>query len=381
MARIIKIGADVHKNTYSLCAMEDIWGVGPVFLGEVQTAANAKQIAKFINQVKERLGGGPDNAFDFEVGYEAGCLGYSLYNQLKAKGIRCVILAPTTMKTEKGKRVKTDTRDARMIAECLVNHGYSSVYIPTVEDESAKEYIRMRDDLKDSQKRLKQQISAFCLRHGFIFDGTNWTQAHLNWLRELKFDTDILKETMTEYLLSYDEAEEKLKRYEARIEEIAGDARYKENVMKLRCFLGIRTRTALSLIVETGDFARFRTAREYSAYLGLVPGEASSGSSTNRLGITKMGNTHLRKQLIEASQGYGKGEIGYKSKDLKARQQGNTPETIAYADKANVRLRRRFYRYLDKGKERNKIVTATARELSCFIWGMMTGNTEIVSVR
>jgi transposase len=147
-------------------------------------------------------------------------------------------------------------------------------------------------------------------------------------------------------------------------------------VKKLECFLGIKTHTALSLIVETGDFARFNKGNVYAAYLGLAPGEHSSSDDMNRLGITKAGNSHLRRLLIEASGGICKGVIGQKSKALKARQSGNTAEVIAYADKANVRLRRKYYKLIHRGKKRNIAVAAVARELACFVWGMMTNDIQ-----
>ena len=144
---------------------------------------------------------------------------------------------------------------------------------------------------------------------------------------------------------------------------------------KLSCFLGVQTQTALSSIVEVGDFKRFSSAEKFASYLGLVPGEDSSGDGQTRLGITKAGNTHVRRLLVEAAQSYGRGQAGHKSKALKARQQGNPPEVIAYADKANERLRRKYYKMvLSQGKKANVAKTAVARELACFMWGMMTGN-------
>lgn len=232
----------------------------------------------------------------------------------------------------------------------------------------------MRDDHKLALKKVKQQILSFCLRHGYQYDGTknHWTQAHINWLRSLKLD-GVDQETLDEYLLTYDYLTAKLNRIESRIEEFAGDEDYKEEVHKLECFLGIKTQTALSVIVETGDFKRFASAPQYAAYLGLVPGEDSSGGDQNRLPITKAGNRHLRMLLVEAAQCFGRGQIGHKSKALAARQSGNSPTAIAYADKANERLRRKYYRMvLKNGKKSNVAKTAVARELACFIWGMMT---------
>ena len=376
MYRIIKIGMDVHSKNYTLCAMEPTIGSEDRIFGEVQVAPDYKEVIYFIESLKMQLG--LNNDYYIECGYEAGCLGYTLYHQLTNAGIKCVILAPTTMLTQQGKRVKTDTRDARLIAQCLCYGGYHPVYIPTGKDNAVKEYLRMRDDHKLALKRLKQQINAFVLRHGYQYTGTKWTIKHVTWLNKLTLDP-MYRETLDEYMVSYEEQEAKIERYDKRIEEIASETRYQEKAKKLGCFLGIRTHTALSLIVETGDFNRFAKGNTYAAFLGLTPGEHSSSETVKRLGISKAGNRHLRTLLVEAARGICKGVIGYKSKALRSRQSGQSAEVIAYADKANTRLRSKYYRMIRHGKKRNVAVAAVARELACFVWGMMTDNISIVS--
>ena len=371
MYRILKIGMDVHSKNFTLCAMEPVIGSEDRIFANIQVEPDCKNILKFIDNLKKKLGSGDE--YDIECGYEAGCLGYSLYKKLTAAGVKCVILAPTTMMTQKGVRIKTDARDAVLIAQCLSYGTYKAVYIPTEEDESVKEYIRMRDDHKTALKKVKQQINAFCMRHGFIYDGSKWTIAHLKWLKTLAL-SPVLQETLNEYMASYDEQTAKIERFDARIEEFASQEEYSEKVRRLGCFLGIKTHTALSLIVETGDFNRFAKGSTYASYLGLVPGEHSSSDDTNRLGITKAGNGHLRKLLVESAGGICKGQIGHKSKLLRQRQIGNPAEVIAYADKANTRMRSKYYRLIRHGKKRNIAVAAIARELACFVWGMMTDN-------
>ena len=375
MYRIIKIGMDVHSTNYTLCAMEPVIGEEDRVFATIKVTPDYKNILMFIEDLKMKLG--MDNEYDIQCGYEAGCLGYSLYNQLASAGEKCVILAPTTMLTQQGVRIKTDARDAHMIAQCLSYGGYHAVYIPTQEDNSVKEYLRMRNDHKLALKKIKQQINAFCLRHGYHYDGTKWTIKHLKWIRTLDVSA-LYRETLDEYMASYEEQEAKIERFDKRIEEIAGQEKYQEKVKRLGCFLGIKTHTALSLLVETGDFERFGKGDRYAAYLGLAPGENSSSDSIPRTGITKAGNSHLRLLLIEAAGGICKGAVGHKSKELRARQNGNPAEVIAYADKANTRLRSRYYKFIRHGKKRNVAVAATARELACFIWGMMTDNIGIV---
>ena len=202
MYRIIKIGMDVHSTNYTLCAMEPVIGAEDRIFANIKVTPDYKNVLMFIENLKLKLG--LNDTYDIECGYEAGCLGYSLYNQLTAAGVRCVILAPTTMLTQQGQRIKTDARDAVMIAQCLSYGGYHPVYIPTEEDDFVKEYLRMRDDYKLALKKVKQQLNAFCLRHGYRYEKTKWTIAHLKWLKQLELST-LYRETLDEYMASYDE--------------------------------------------------------------------------------------------------------------------------------------------------------------------------------
>ena len=280
---------DVHKENYTLCC----YSFDRDTVEYRQTiSSDYRLVLKYLEQVRRKY---PEEV-EFICGYEAGCLGYSLYHQLTDHGVKCIILAPTTMGITNTNRVKTDRKDAANIARCLAFHTYSAVYL-----------------------------------------------------------TD------------------KLERLDARIEELARNERYGECVRRLGCFIGIKPHTALSLLVEVGDFRRFEKAPNFAGFLGLVPGEDSSGGGRNRLAITKAGNSHLRRLLVESSQSYSRGTIGFKSKELRKRQEGNPPEVVAYADRANERLRRRYYRMtLKNGAKRNVAIVAVARELACFIWGMMT---------
>lgn len=366
----VYVGMDVHKETFSVCC----------YTNEKEKAeycqtidAHYSKVLNYLEAMKFHYG----NDVLFICGYEAGCLGYTLYHQLTDHGITCVILAPTTMlKPSSGKKIKTDKRDAALIARCLAHNDYKAVHIPTDKDEQIKDFIRMRNDHNLALKKIKQQILAFCLRHGYRYDAgkSYWTQKHLVWLRTIEID-GLYKEILDEYLLTYHTLMDKIDRIDRRIEELAYDEDYKDKVNKLVCFIGIKTHTALAVIAETGDFKRFKDARSYSAYLGLVPGEDSSGQKRCGLSITKSGNSHIRSLLVEAAQSYTKGQIGHKSKALKERQRSNPSEIITYADKANERLKRKYYGMtLRNGKRANVAKTAIARELSCFIWGMMTEN-------
>ena len=370
----VYVGMDVHKDSYSVCCYtyeDDKCKYKRTF------SSNYKSILKYLDSMREQYG---DNV-KFITGYEAGCLGYSLYNDLTAHGVECVIMAPTTMaKTANAGKHKTDRLDSEMIAKCLADRNYHPVHIPTEEDDQVKEYIRMRDDHKIALKKVKQQLLAFCLRRGLRYSDPdsqskprNWTQRHIKWLRE---QVSVLKgeyrDVLEEYLGTFDYLTDKIERLDQKIEELSQRDTYHEKAKRLECFLGVRTLTAMGVISEIGDFNRFESADKFSSCLGMVPGESSSGGSRNLLSITKAGNSHVRLLLIEAAQSYAKGRIGAKSDALKKRQEGVDPKYIAYADKANERLRRRYYSLIQKGKPRNVAVAAVARELACFIWGMMT---------
>ena len=368
MKRILKIGLDVHSTNYTICVAEPKLEDEPDYLYEIEADPDVKNILSVVEKLKKKY---PDDHLDIVCGYEAGCLGYTLYHELKQSGVKCVILAPSTMEMRGGKRIKTDKRDARLIAKCLCTGGYSAVYVPTARDEEIREYLRMRDDHKAQQKVIKQQINAFCLRHGYKYEKSKWTGSHLKWLNDLSVSA-ALREVLEEYLITYRYLTDRIEQFDRRIEEFASEGAYCDKVQKLGCFIGIKTHAALSLMVEICDFTRFSKGNIFASYLGLTPGEHSSSDSVNRTGITKSGNKHIRTILVESSQGICKGRVGMKSKELSSRQKGNAPKVIAYADKANERLRRKYYRMVFKGKQKSVAVTAVARELACFIWGMMT---------
>ena len=214
-----------------------------------------------------------------------------------------------------------------------------------------------------------------CTRSGKQFSGskTYWTLAHRDWLKKLNLGDPLLRETLDEYLLSLEQSEEKLKRYDKRIQELASEEEYKDKVDRLCCLKGISTHIALAVVVEVSDFSRFDNPNKFAAYLGLVPGEHSSGNHIIHTSITKAGNSHLRRLLIESCQGYGRGSVSTKSNVLKSRQESMSPDVVNYAERARVRMMRKFRR-IEERSGYNIAKTATAREMACFIWGLMTDN-------
>ncbi|MEG0276295.1 MAG: IS110 family transposase [Coprobacillus sp.] len=369
MKSIIYIGMDVHKKTYSLCA---IYGNTGEILGETKIEADVKLVEKFITNAKKKV-----DVLNVEIkaGYEAGCLGYSLYWELTQKGISCDILAPTTMqRSSKNKVVKNDRRDAMNIATNLANGTYKSVYVPNDHDVEVKEYIRMMNDFKLESKKVKQHINAFVLRLGYKYEGkSRWIPSHIKWLKGLEMKV-MYREILDEYLSQLDLLTTKIERFQLKLEELSLKEPYKEKIGKLRCFKGIDTTAAMILHVEVSDFERFPNAKAFSSFCGLTPSENSSGEKTSRQSITKQGNSTIRTTLVEVAQVLVRGKQGVKGKRLKSKQKGEEVKVIDYADKAVLRLQKKYHRMIQKGVHKNKVITAIARELACFVWGIETGN-------
>lgn len=374
MNRIVYIGMDVHTSNYTLCSLDPGYGVKKDnYFAEVQFTNNfVTNVVNYVTNLKKKL-----KDCEFVCGYEAGCLGYSTYKDLTKAGIKCVIMAPSTMAVQKGgKKVKNDRRDARVIAQCLAYQTYKEVYVLSEHDEAVRGYLRMRDSHKKELKRIKQQIIAFCTGHG-LFSPTksNWTVAHLKWLKDLKFNDPVEQEILNEYLSSLTFLSDKIKAMDVRIEELASEKQYCENVKKLRCIKGIETNVALTLLAEIGDFNRFSKPTDFASYLGLIPGEQSSGDKVRGTGITKAGNSTLRQKLTEAAKGYWRGRIGMKSATFKKFEKELPKEVTEYALKANTRLQRKFFNMTHvKGKNMNVAASACAREMACFVWGLITNH-------
>ena len=374
MNRIVYIGMDVHTSNYTLCSLDPGYGVKKDnYFAEVQFTNNfVTNVVNYVSNLKKKM-----KDCEFVCGYEAGCLGYSTYKDLTKAGIKCVIMAPSTMAVQKGgKKVKNDRRDARVIAQCLAYQTYKEVYVLSEHDEAVRGYLRMRDSHKKELKRIKQQIIAFCTGHG-LFSPTksNWTVAHLKWLKGLKFNDPVEQEILNEYLSSLTFLSDKIKAMDVRIEELASEKQYCENVKKLRCIKGIETNVALTLLAEIGDFNRFSKPTDFAAYLGLIPGEQSSGDKVRGTGITKAGNSTLRRKLTESAKGYWRGRIGIKSATFKKLEKELPKEVTEYALKANTRLQRKFFNMTHvKGKNMNVAASACAREMACFVWGLITNH-------
>ena len=363
-ARILYVGMDVDKEKIAMAVMER---TGNDLVGARIVRNSPEAIRKYFQELRK---GGTE----IQACYEAGFCGFQLARQLSGMGIGCAVAAPGMLPRMPSDRVKTDRRDARLLARALRNGDVHEVYVPTKQDEAIRDYLRMYEDEKGDLKRAKQRVLHFLLRRGLRYThGGNWTGGHRKWLLSLELDHPMEQETLDGYYARVVELEEHCQTMAARVEEIAGEERYVEPVRQLKAFKGIGTLIALSLIVEIGDFRRFATAEQFMAFLGIVPSEHSSGTKRRQGSITKAGNSHLRKLLVEAA--WHQRSYHPTSKRLMARREGLPAPLITYANRAGRRLNKKFLRLLYAGKPSQVAATAVARELAGFIWGAMTGNT------
>jgi len=359
MKEVYYVGLDVHKDTIQMAVLGSK-GKEPVITKGLPN--NAMKIVKELGKYNEKG--------KVLVAYEAGCMGYTLHRTLTEFGYDSRVIPPNKVFHHGEDKVKTDKRDALDIAWMLRRDEGESIAIPTKEDEAVRDLIRCRGDLQENLKSMKQRLLKFHLRKGLNYESDRyWTGKYYKWLSGLKLEQKMEQQAHEEYLDEILRLEDKLGRIDKVIEETAGWPEYAEKVRKLRAFRGIDYLTALSLVVEIGDFKRFPSAEAFMSYLGLVPTEISSGKKRKQGGITKTGNGHLRRLLTESSWHYARpNQVG---KRLSKRREGTDEGTIRYADKAMKRLHEKYTRMVFKGKTKQTAVTALARELAGFIWGVM----------
>jgi transposase len=304
--------------------------------------------------------------------YEAGPCGFELQRALTTHGIGCDVIAPALIPRRPGDRIKTDRRDAGHLAVLYRAGALTAIHIPTEQEEAARDLLRCREDIRADLLRARHRLSKFLLRHGRRFTGTKkaWSNRHEVWLRAQTWSLPALDQTHRAYLRAVDEIVARLQDVERELRALLDLAPLRERVQRLRCFRGIDDLTALTIAAELGDARRFGTAPSTMAYVGLVPSEHSSGTKRAQGGITKTGNAHLRRVLVESAWHYR--HHPFVGAALRARQRGAPADVIARAWTAQQRLHRRYARLAARGKPKQHIVTAVARELTGFIWAALT---------
>jgi transposase len=360
MSKLLYVGMDVDKEKIVAAKL-----TSSAKVSEECVIANTPQAVRkyFAALTKEA---------DVVAAYEAGCFGFGLYHQLTDLGVAAVVAAPGLIPRKPSDRLKTDRRDARTLALALRAGQLTAVHVPTKQDESVRDYLRMYEDMRDDLRKCKQRILHLLLRRDIRYEqGGPWTVKHKDWLATLDLGSELDRQTLDSYLARLQELESTCSQLAAEVESIAQGERYREPVRTLSAFKGIKTLIALSFITEIGDFRRFSSAAHFMAFLGLVPSEHSSGLKHRQGGITKAGNNHLRRLLVEASWHYR--SYHPTSRVLIERRRGVDPRIISYANRAGRRLNRKYLHLLLRGKRSQLAVTAVSRELAGFIWGAMVG--------
>jgi len=310
--------------------------------------------------------------------YEAGPLGYGLQRTLVSLGVECIVIAPSLIPSKPGDRIKTDRRDALKLAQLLAAGLLTEVHVPTPDQEAIRDLCRARGSVKGDQKRIQHRLSKFLLRRAIRWTSGRkmWTGAHRKWLRGLRLEHAADQDILDDHLLALEQNEGRLAALDEKLAHWATQEPYAESVAWLRCFRGIDTLTALSVVAEIHDWRRFPSPRALMAYLGMVPSESSSGGKFQRGGLTKAGNSRVRRLLIESSWHYRhRPSVGYR---LAKRRVGQPAEIIAIADRAQQRLHRRYARLSARGKSHNVVIAAVGRELVGFLWAVMQ-RTEVRS--
>jgi transposase len=353
------VGIDAHKRELHVARFAP-----GTMTPETWTVPHEPRAVERLVRKLEREAGGP-----VECCYEAGPCGYALQRRLTRGPVRCTVIAPALIPRKPGERIKTDRRDARKLAELWRAGLLVAVAAPTPADEAARDLVRARDDVREDLLRARHRLGKLLLRRGLYYAGKAWTLAHRAWLRQVQWVHEAERHVVDDDLLGIEQLEARLGELDARLTELATTEPYATPVGWLRCFRGIDTLTAMTLVAELHDFRRFDSARALMAYLGLVPGEHSSGDQQRRGRITKTGNVLVRRMLIEAGWHYqhrpGVGRV------LQRRREGQPARVIAIADKAQQRLCRRFQRFRAQHRPTPKIVVAIARELAGFIWAAL----------
>src|SRR5687767_8190903 len=303
--------------------------------------------------------------------YEAGPCGFELQRALTAAGIPCDVIAPALIPRRAGDRIKTDRRDASQLAILYRAGALTAIHVPTDQEEAVRDLLRCREDIRVDLLRARHRLSKFLLRHGRRFTATKstWSQRHHAWLRVQTWPLPALTQTHEAYLRAVDEAGARVRAVEAQLQELVTLEPLQTRVQRLRCFRGMDDITALTIAAELGDPRRFPSARGLMAYVGLIPSEHSSGTKRARGAITKTGNAHLRRVLVEAAWHYR--HHPFIGKHLR-RPHVDAPDVAKqHAWRAQQRLYRRYQRLAARGKPKQHVVTAIARELTGFVWASL----------
>lgn len=354
------VGIDTAKARNAVAVAEGGRDGEIRYLGEFDNTPDG--VAKLIRKLADRYE-------TLHVCYEAGPTGYGLYRQVLALGHACMVVAPSLIPRRPGDRVKTNRRDAQTLARLLRAGELTAVWVPDETHEAVRDLVRTRAMAIEDYRRKRQHVTAFLLRHGRVYESkTTWAGRHLRWLDGQSFAHPAQRLAFQEMLNAVRAARERIDRLDAALMEIVPSWTMAPVVAAFQAMRGVQFLTATTLVAEAGDLRRFDHPRELMAFLGLVPSERSTGETRRQGGITKAGNAHARKALVEAAWTYRHSAgIG---RDHQERQQGLPQQVRDIAWKAQTRLCARYRQLMAKGKRNTVVVTAIAREIAAFLWAI-----------
>ncbi len=354
------IGMDVHKNSIDIAIAQTGRDGEILHYGQIDgtLAAIDKVVRKLVSK---------GNRLHFV--YEAGPCGYQIYRHLTSRGFDCSVVAPSRIPKPSGKQIKNDRRDALMLARLHRAGELTAVHVPLAEDEAVRDLTRAREDAKGDEKKSKQRLLAFLLRSGIRYTGrASWSQAHMRWLSDIKMPHRSQQVVLQEYIGTLNQCKDRVQRLTDQIRQLLPEWQLFPVVQALQSMRGVSMIVAATTIAEIGDLKRFENPAELMSYLGLVPSESSSGQKIRRGSITKTGNGHVRRVLVEAAWAY---RLPARVSRVLLKRQEDLPQSICdIAWKAQLRLCSRYRHLWAKGKVKQVIVTAIARELCAFMWAI-----------
>jgi transposase len=356
------VGLDVHTESIAVAYVAKDHGAEVIYLGTIGT--RQCDIDTLIRTMQSK-------AKQLVFVYEAGPCGYWLYRYLRKKGYECWVVAPSLIPKKAGDRVKTDRRDAVHLARLMRSGELTPVYVPAVEDEAIRDLSRAREDALRDLKAAKFRLKAFLLRHDIRYTGrATWNPAHLRWLAEVVCATPAQQIVFQEYVRAVNEQTERLARLEQELQEQVKSWRLNPVVEALQARRGVQFTVAVTTVAELGDLTRFDTPRQLMKCLGLIPSEYSSAERRHQGSITKAGNTHARRALVEGAWAYRSPAQVSRHLQLRLETQPKAIQDLSW--KAQVRLCTRDRRLMARGKHANQVVVALARELVGCMWAMAT---------
>lgn len=358
--RITFAGLDVHKNSISVALADAGRDEDVRFYGKI--GGDMESLLKAVRKLQS-------TGATLRFAYEAGPCGYEIYRTLTKLGFDCIVVAPSLIPKKSGDRIKNDRRDAQSLARLHRAGELKTVYVPTEEDEAMRDLTRAREDSVKARRVARQVLLAFLLRHGHRYSGeSHWSKMHMNWIAGIKMPHTAQQIALQEYVHAMQDNAARVDRLTKQIQELLLTWSHAPMVKALMALRGVSVIVAVTTVSEVGDLTRFDSPKQFMAYLGLVPSQHSSGDTTKFGSITKTGNGHVRRVLTEAAHTYGL--AARESRVLLKRLEGLPQDVRSISWKAQVRLCARFRRLQARGKNRNSVVTATARELAGFMWAI-----------